>query len=248
MSPSKPTIILIPGAWHEPEVFEPITIILHSFGYKTIGVKLPSVGASPPLNDFEPDVAAVRKAILSCVEAGSEVVLFAHSYGSVPTSEAVKDLTKADLEAQGKPGGVIHLILCTAFLIPEGVPSIDPVQGPFPTFEVYEDGTLIRPKDPIAIFYNDLPRETAERLAAGLKQQSYKVFASKLTYAAWKHVPTTFQYTERDASVPVAYQKMMVEGSGLDIKTETFDSGHTVFVTLPKEVVNSIRRAAGEQV
>ncbi|KAG9010755.1 hypothetical protein FRB90_007654 [Tulasnella sp. 427] len=248
MSHTKSTIILVPGAWHGPEVFEPIRTILESLGYPTVGVSLPSVGASPPLNGFEPDVAAIRKAIVSSVDAGSEVVLFAHSYGSVPTSEAIKGLTKADLQAQGKPGGVVHLIFCTAFLIPEGVPSIEPAKGPSTQYKLNEDGTVIRPKDPIATFYNDLPLEIAPRLAAGLKQQSYKVFASRLTYAAWKHVPTTYLYAEQDAAFPILVQKMMVEGSGLDIQTETFDCGHTVFVSLPEKVVDSIRRAAGEQV
>ncbi|KAG8964985.1 hypothetical protein FRC05_003512 [Tulasnella sp. 425] len=184
MSQTKPTIIFVPGAWHEPHIFEPVSTILQSVGYKTVLVSLPSVGASPPLDDFQPDVAAIRAAIVSSADAGSEAVLFAHSYGSVPASEAVKGLTKSDIQSQGKSGGVVHFVLCAAFLIPEGVSSINPEQGPSPLCEVVEDGTIINVIDPIATLYNDLPRETAERYAAGLKRQSYKVSASKLTYAA----------------------------------------------------------------
>ncbi|KAG8964984.1 hypothetical protein FRC05_003511 [Tulasnella sp. 425] len=248
MSQTKPTIIFVPGAWHEPHVFEPVITILQSQGYKTVPVSLPSVGASPPLDDFQPDVATIRAAIVSSVDAGSEVVLFAHSYGGVPASEAVKGLTKSDVQSQGKSGGVVHFVLCAAFLIPEGVPSIDPEVGPFPLYEVVEDGTIINTIDPITTYYNDLPREAAERYAAGLKRQSYKVFASKLTYAAWRHVPTTYLYTEKDVALPIQYQKMMVEGSGVNITTETFDSGHSAFLAMPEKVADSIRRAAGESV
>lgn len=207
MSQKKPTIVFVPGAWHEPHVYDPVSNILQSQGYKTVAVSLPSVGASPPLGDFQPDVAAIRNSILSCVDAGSEVVVFAHSYGGVPASEAIKGLTKSDLQQQGKPGGVTHFVLCTAFLVLEGLPSLDPEKGPLPPYEVVEDGTIIATIDPITTFYNDLPRETAERYAAGLKRQSYKVFASKQTYAAWRHVPTTYLYTENDFALPMMYQK-----------------------------------------
>lgn len=246
MTQNKPTIVFVPGAWHGPETFDPITGILQSLGYNTISVSLPSVGASPPLDDFHPDVAAVRSAIASSVDAGSEVVVFAHSYGGVPASEAVNGLTKSDLESQRKPGGVVHFILCASFFLPEGVASINPETGPSPQYEVLENGTIVMAKDPVTTFYNDLPRETGERLAARLKRQSYRVFASKTTYSAWRHVPTTYLYTENDSALPIQFQKMMVEGSGVDVKTETFDAGHSVFLTLPDKVVESIRRAAGE--
>lgn len=248
MAHNKPTILFVPGAWHGPEIFDPLTSILQSLGYKTLSVSLPSVGASPPVEGFEPDVAAVRNALAPSVEAGSEVVVFAHSYGGVPASEAIKGLTKADLESQGKPGGVVHFILCASFLIPEGMPSANPETGPTPQFELNEEKTIVASIDPIATFYNDLPRETAERLAAGLKKHSYRVFWSKATYAAWRHVPTTYLYAENDQAVPLQVQKMMVERSGVDMRTETFNTGHTIFVSLPDKVAESIRRAAGESV
>lgn len=248
MTQTKPTIVFVPGAWHGPQVFDPVANILQSQGYKTVAVSLPSVGASPPVNDFQPDVAAIRDAIQSSVNEGSEVVVFAHSYGGVPSSEAIKGLTKSDLQSQGKPGGVIHYVLCASFLIPEGVASIDPEKGPSPQYELLDDATVIMAIDPVETFYGDLPRETAERYAAGLKRQSYKVFASKLTYAAWRHVPTTYLYTENDSALPLLYQKMMVEGSGAEVKTETFNAGHSVFLALPEKVAESVRRAAGESV
>lgn len=248
MSQTKPSIVFVPGGWHEPHVFDPVISILQSKGYKTLAVSLPSIGTSPPVDDLQPDVSAIREAIVSCTDAGSEVVVFAHSYGGFPSSEAIKGLTKSDLQSQGKSGGVVHYVLCAAFIILEGVSPLDPETGPSPQYELLDDGKMIMPIDPITLFYNDLPRETAERYAARLKKQSYKVFTTKATYGAWRHVPTTYLYTEKDVSLPMAYQKVMVERSGVDIKTETFDAGHSPFLNFPEKVAESIQRAAGESI
>ncbi|KAG8961041.1 hypothetical protein FRC05_006403 [Tulasnella sp. 425] len=168
MSQTKPIIILVPrpGAWHEPDIFDPVTTVLQSLGYKTVSVSLPSVGASLP------------------------------RMTSSPTSTLRKPGTSQ--------------------------------------YEIVEDGMEIMTFFPITTLCNDLPRDAAERYAPGLKRQSYKVFASKQTYAAWRHVLTTYLYTEKDVALPIRYQKMMVKGSGVNIATEIFDSGHSVFLAIPE--------------
>ncbi|KAG8961039.1 hypothetical protein FRC05_006401 [Tulasnella sp. 425] len=180
-------------------------------GYKTISASFPSVGASAPLNDFQPDVAVVRTAIVSSVDAGSEVVLFVHGYGGFPSR----------------------------------VPSINPEQGPS-QYEVAEDGMEIMTFFPITTFYNGLLRDAAEQHVAGLKRQSYQVFASKLTYAAYRQVLTTSFYAEKDFALPIQYQRMIVEGSGVNIATEIFDSDHSVVLAIPEKISDSIRGAVGE--
>lgn len=55
MVSSKPEFIMIPGAWHGPESFGPTTALLEKAGYTVHALQLPSVGASPPLESFDPD-------------------------------------------------------------------------------------------------------------------------------------------------------------------------------------------------
>lgn len=57
-----------------------------------------------------------------------------------------------------------------------------------------------------------------------------------------------YLYAKKDVAFPIQFQKMMVEGSGVNIATEAFDSGHSVFLVMPEKVADSIRRAAVESV
>lgn len=200
MTPVKPTIILIPGAWHTPDGYAPLSKLLESSGYRTIPVSLPSVGASPPLDDFQPDVTTVRDVVTSCVDAGSDVILFMHSYASMPGCEGIKGLTKSDRDRKGKAGGVIHLIFCSAFVLPEGVSPLDTHNGePWPWFVISQDGKVVTPAPgtPEQLFYNDLSPETVAKLVSELKPQSYSSFSSKLTYAAYREVASTYFYNEK---------------------------------------------------
>jgi hypothetical protein len=68
MEASKPTIIFVPGGCHSPEAFSTVRASLESHGYRTMGVALPTVGAEPPLQTWDPDVEAIRSAIQEVVD------------------------------------------------------------------------------------------------------------------------------------------------------------------------------------
>jgi pimeloyl-ACP methyl ester carboxylesterase len=115
---TKPTIILIPGAWHTTEGFGPLESFLEKAGYPTKAIDLPSAGAHPGHPDFDQDVAEIRKAVLDLIDEGKEVVVVMHSFGSVIGSEALRDLGKGDREAAGKLGGVVRCVFI-GILLPE---------------------------------------------------------------------------------------------------------------------------------
>lgn len=122
MATPKPTIVLVPGAWHKPEAFQPLTSLLESAGYTCIGVDLASVGAKTPLEGTKEDIEAIKNVITPEVEADRDVVVLMHSYGSVPAGEAVKGLDQASRRKDGGRGGVTHLFYCAAFAPPKGKP------------------------------------------------------------------------------------------------------------------------------
>ncbi|KAG8923720.1 hypothetical protein FRC01_012429 [Tulasnella sp. 417] len=99
-------------------------------------------------------------------------------------------------------------------------------------------------------FYNDLTPEVAKHLTETcVKPQSFKTFLTKPQYAAWQDeadLPCTYLFTQKDQCVPYVVQKIMVERSGREFKTETFDMGHSPFVLAPEQIANAVRRAAGE--
>ena len=132
MSSSKPTILLIPGAWHQGESWEPVTSLLRGQGYPVEPVTLPSAGG-PPTSTVQDDAEHIRKTHLDdLIAQGRDVVIVMHSYSGVPGTECVKGLAKKDLAAQGNPGGVIALVYVTCYLLEGGKSSATTIPSDHP--------------------------------------------------------------------------------------------------------------------
>ena len=118
---SKAIFVLVPGAWHGPEIYLPVMDKLNEHGYFTIALALPSNGADPPHQTFDEDVKAIRNTLTRLVDTENrEVVLVLHSYAGVPGVEATKDLSKEERHAKGLEGGVARLVFISAFKMSEG--------------------------------------------------------------------------------------------------------------------------------
>jgi pimeloyl-ACP methyl ester carboxylesterase len=118
----KPTILLVPGAWHTPDHFQLLITKLEQLSYPTVSQRLPSVGSSTPLSvTATTDVDFVRNTLLlPLLEAGTDVVVLSHSYGGFVGGAAAKGLSKQERVASGQKGGVIGLIFIAAFIGPTG--------------------------------------------------------------------------------------------------------------------------------
>lgn len=118
---SKPTIVCVPGAWHLPGIYDKTLKILEDDGYPTIGLALPSVGASPGLPSFDEDVKAIRDCLTRLIEEEEkDVILVTHSYSGIPGSEAPVGLGRKERGEKGLKGGVTRLVYIVAFAMPEG--------------------------------------------------------------------------------------------------------------------------------
>ena len=118
---SKPTIVLVPGAWHKPEIYDFVTQNLEAHDYPTISLALPSAGAMPPNLTFDEDVSAIRDCLTTLVESDEkEVILVVHSYTGMPGAEAPRGLGRKERQERGLNGGVIRLVFIMAFAMPEG--------------------------------------------------------------------------------------------------------------------------------
>jgi alpha-beta hydrolase superfamily lysophospholipase len=126
---SKPSIILIPGSFGLPEFYDPVMDAVAEKGYEIRGLHLPSVGLTRGPQEAEPktmydDAAMIAKETEKLVDEGKDVILVAHSYGGVPTTESTKGLGKAEREAQGKKGGIVRLAYMTALVPDVGVAAM----------------------------------------------------------------------------------------------------------------------------
>lgn len=131
MTIAKPTVVLVPGAWHSPSHFDQLRARLHEADYPTVSLALPSLN-SPNPNEIEvaTDVAFIReKMLLPLLEEGKEVVLAVHSYGGCPGGAAAKGLSKSEWNSQGRHGGLVGLVFIAAFVAREGDSLLSLVGG-----------------------------------------------------------------------------------------------------------------------
>ncbi|KAI4267230.1 MAG: hypothetical protein L6R38_008347 [Xanthoria sp. 2 TBL-2021] len=249
--PSRPTIILVHGAYQGPETYSLIIPGLEKAGYSAVAVALPSTHSVPAAPDFSGDVNIIRNIVTSTLATGKDVVLVMHSYGAVPGCEALKGIKQdeAELVTQSngvmKVGRIVKLAFIAALLFPEGKATYHEARGTDPVPGRYCEDNLIRCTDGPNRFYNDLPTELAVRWAARLKPHSRLAFASRLSYAAYRHFPSSYLMCKNDNGVAFPVQQRFVAMAGLKDVTK-IDSGHSPMISQPKVVELFIRRCAGE--
>jgi alpha-beta hydrolase superfamily lysophospholipase len=120
---SKPTVVIVPGVWQKPVVWDAFRVTLEKAGYpSSVHVALPTTGGTEtPLAGLAEDVAVVRGVLEPLVDQqGREVVLLCHSSGGVIGSNAVEGFDLASRKAAGKTGGVIRVVFLSAFMLPKG--------------------------------------------------------------------------------------------------------------------------------
>jgi hypothetical protein len=145
-SPTKPTILFVPGVCHTPKHFASLSTHLNASGYPTTTVSLPSVDSSTPNDEsVTKDSIHVRSVLESLLDDGKDVVLAAHSYGGLPSSAAAKGFMKSEREAAGKRGGVVAQVYIAAFLAPEGVSLLQLAGGKHAPWVIINVSPLISP-------------------------------------------------------------------------------------------------------
>ncbi|KAH8423411.1 alpha/beta hydrolase [Aspergillus melleus] len=240
----KPTILLIPGAWHQGNTFDPVATILRQQGYPAETITLPSAGGPSSTTAYD-DANHIRKNYLDgLVSQGKEVILVLHSYAGIPGTESVKGYARKDLVAQGKNGGVVGLVYLAAFLIPAGASVETFVPGGLDPLMTL-DGDQMYPKNPRENFYSDLDDETAAKHLAALVTHAPEAMRTPLTYEAYRDVPTSYILCTRDVGFPVVAQQSIagIPGEGV-VRTYDVDGGHCAMLSQPQAVADVIHDVA----
>ena len=130
---SKPTFLLVPGAWHSTAYFDPLIAYLSEHGYSSLAVTLPAVNSSPAMTSLQPDVDAVAAALAALLNDGSDVVVMMHSYGGMVGTDAVGKVVKERASADGSEGNksakIRRLVYVAAHVPLEGQSLFDAVEG-----------------------------------------------------------------------------------------------------------------------
>ncbi|KAK7960730.1 hypothetical protein PG988_011944 [Apiospora saccharicola] len=168
--PSKPTFVLVSGAWHDTSYWDKVIARLSKQGYRAAPVALRSASAEPT-TAFIDDVDAVRDVIRKQVSRGCDVVVVAHSLGSVAGASAIKGFARSRgcrggqeeqdttatttisvMNEKGKGKGCGHVIgfvaLATGFL-PTGVCFLQAVGGRPPPLWRFSSGPLVTTEEDV---------------------------------------------------------------------------------------------------
>jgi pimeloyl-ACP methyl ester carboxylesterase len=228
---ARPTLLFVHGAWHGSWCWEPVRQILHERGWTTVAIDLPTVhAAGKAALGMAADADAVRAAIDAI---DGDVVVVAHSYGGVPTTQGAG----AD--------NVAHIVFISAFVLDQGESLFAGVGGVQPDWWDVRDGiaaagTDARPAR--GLFYADLPEAEADAAVARLTTQSVRAYHDEVTATSWRGRPTTYVITEQDAIFPPEAQEALAARAGAS--TVRMATSHSPFLSQPRAVADVIEHAA----
>lgn len=249
---AKPTLVLVHGAYHSREHFEPLKTDLEGYGYECATVSLPST-QSPDLlpATLADDTAAIRDCVLAALDQGKDVVVVAHSYGGCPTNNALKDLDTISRKAAGASTSVLAIAFLCAMPQPAGTvlaKLMDPEKGIHDRRDEHFCWVKEDP-GPAHYFYNDLPESEAKGWSDLLRPMSWNALEGMTTHAAYLDIPSSYLLCKKDNALPFPAQQGMVQmaiAAGAKISTETVDAGHSPFLSKVEETSAFIRKAANE--
>jgi pimeloyl-ACP methyl ester carboxylesterase len=269
----RPAIILVPGAFHQPLVFDKIIPILREANYKDIyAIDLPSVGE---VVGRDRDVAAVRSVLDKELGKGHNVLLVGNSYGGTVIGEAVKGLkslaSKKGSNVYDRPsvrsivsrkdkarGKILGLVFFAGYLPyiqhvqnPQSKPDVRNISPPYFDFSVPGKVTTFGQGKAATInaYYNDLSADEQERYVGKLPFSSFDSLNATATYIPYTgDFACTYVIGKRDNAVPEAFAQTYITQGGAQFKTEYIDAGHVPFIGKPSESVALIRKAAGENI
>ena len=225
MTTETPSLLLVHGAWHGPWSWAALQPELGDADVHTVA--LPSAGPDPrELGDLRADAAVIRDAVRAI---DRPTVVVAHSYGGLPTTEALGGLPD-----------VVGVIYLAAFVLDVGQSLTSAFTDGAPDWwdlhpeEGYVDA--LRPKE---IFYHDVEPATAAKCGALLAHHSLAAMGQPLTEAAWRHLPSSYVVCDQDRAIPPAAQEAMATRTGT---VHHLPSSHSPFLSRPAELAELIRR------
>ncbi|KFA79220.1 hypothetical protein S40288_02335 [Stachybotrys chartarum IBT 40288] len=251
MASDRPLVLIVGGGWHTPANYGRLIHALEAAGHQVHCPRHPSMnGDRPPTAGFADDVRSLRAYVEQLVDDGRQILALMHSYGGQVGTEALHGLGAQIRVKQGKIGGIVHLVYMCAYALLEGHSMIDKVKEmgnedllPL-VFDFTEDNNVLC-RDAKAIFFEPggASEEEVQEYLSQLVVWNGQCMYERVTKSAWRDIRTTYIHTTKDMTVPITYQKSMVETiekEDREVRTFELDAGHCPNLTATGGVVSII--------
>ncbi len=238
MHMSKPTIVLVHGAWADGSSWDRVATQLQSQGFTVL---------VPPnlLHGVANDAANIASFIAQ--RTTGPVVLGGHSYGGfVITNAGTADNVKALVYVDGfipDEGEFVFQILAgsgSAFDVPDPTTVLDLIG--YPGAPEGDLEAFLKPETVHSAFAQDLPESERWLIAASQRPITLSANTTPSGPPAWKGRPVWAVVGTEDRVIPPAVQRSMAERAGATI-TEAVAS-HVSMVSHPDVAVAAILAAA----
>ncbi|MET3930118.1 pimeloyl-ACP methyl ester carboxylesterase [Lysobacter sp. OAE881] len=233
---TKPTIVLVHGAFADSTSWNGVIRILEQDGY-------PVVSVANPLRSVSGDGAYVSDLLASIP---TPVVLVGHSYGGSVITEGARghDNVKA-------------LVYVAAFA-PDAGETAAALSGKFPgstlgptlapPVKLAGGGVdlYIQPSKFHAQFAADVNADDAALMAATQRPITEAALNEKSGAPAWKGIPSWFIYGDQDRNIPAKALGFMAERAKSRQTVVVPGASHVVMVSHPEPVAKLIEQAGGD--
>jgi len=225
---TKPTIILVHGAFADGSSWQRVIPILERDGYPVIAVQ-------NPLTSLATDVETTKRVIDA--QAGP-VVVVGHSYGG------------AVITAAAAGSKQVKALVYIAAFAPEVGEPIGAFGEKYPTqlgaaLQPDSAGFLYMDRSKFhELFAADVPEAEARVFAATQKPIIASAFGAAVDHAAWKTIPSWYLVTQDDRAINPDLERFYAKRMGA--KTTEIKSSHVPFFSHPDDVARLIEQAAVE--
>lgn len=232
-SATKPTIVLVHGAFADSSSWDGVINILLAQGY-------PVVAAPNPLRGVTSDADYVST-VLNSIKG--PIVLVAHSYGGMVTTNAVKGNSNVQalvyVDAFAPDAGETANALVARYSGSLLGPAIVPVPLPGGRLDLY----IQQDKVP-TVFAQDVPKAKAKRMAVTQRPIIDSAGEETSGEPAWKSIPSWFIYGDRDLVIPPALLAFMAQRANSCGTVVVKGASHVSMISHPEEVARLIVKAA----
>ncbi|GMG23517.1 unnamed protein product [Aspergillus oryzae] len=214
---TRPTILVIHGAWHHPEFYAPFCRAFEDLGYEAVCPRLLTCNNDvPPTKTLADDVALIRQTAQSLIDDGKSVVAVMHSYGGIVGTDALDGLA------------IKRLIYMTAFIPPSGNSLAGMFGGQLPPF--------------ITI---DVAAAWAKKLVVHPKSAQFDTISNE-AYRSIPATYIVCEQDAALIPMVQEMMIGNVRKVGVDIDVERLPASHSPFLSMPEETAKLVLKIASQ--